>query len=95
MQAAGDAGAGDGHAQWRGRVHRATLYATSDTDIRVPGTTIPPVARRDAAVDPVVEPAAERGYLKLFLQTVTQADRRVDFDFLQAPTMIGRVPEAR
>jgi len=36
--------------------------------------------RRDA--QPVREPTAPRGYLKLFLQTVTQADQGVDFDFL-------------
>jgi dihydroxy-acid dehydratase len=29
-------------------------------------------------------PSAERGYRKLFLQSVTQADEGVDFDFLQA-----------
>src|SRR5690606_22094303 len=39
--------------------------------------------RRQAA--PVVPPAAERGYKKLFLDTVTQADQGVDFDFLRAP----------
>ncbi len=32
---------------------------------------------------PVSEPHAERGYLKLFLDTVTQADQGVDFDFLR------------
>jgi dihydroxy-acid dehydratase len=32
---------------------------------------------------PVKEPSARRGYLKLFLQTVTQADQGVDFDFLR------------
>ena len=32
---------------------------------------------------PVSEPHAERGYLKLFLETVTQADQGVDFDFLR------------
>jgi dihydroxy-acid dehydratase len=32
---------------------------------------------------PLREPAAERGYLKLFLETVTQADKGVDFDFLR------------
>ena len=46
--------------------------------------------RADAA--PVVEPTAERGYKKLFLQSVTQADQGVDFDFLRAPKMVGRVP---
>jgi dihydroxy-acid dehydratase len=32
---------------------------------------------------PVREPRAARGYLKLFLETVTQADQGVDFDFLR------------
>jgi dihydroxy-acid dehydratase len=32
---------------------------------------------------PVAEPHAERGYLKLFLESVTQADQGVDFDFLR------------
>lgn len=32
---------------------------------------------------PVEEPTAPRGYLKLFLQSVTQADKGVDFDFLR------------
>ena len=40
------------------------------------------IARRlaDAPARPVDSPA--RGYLKLFLQSVTQADRGCDFDFL-------------
>jgi dihydroxy-acid dehydratase len=33
---------------------------------------------------PKTRPSAERGYRKLFLQSVTQADQGVDFDFLQA-----------
>jgi dihydroxy-acid dehydratase len=33
---------------------------------------------------PVTEPSADRGYRKLFLDTVTQADQGVDFDFLRA-----------
>lgn len=41
------------------------------------------MARRMAA-SPVSRPAASRGYRKLFLQSVTQADLGVDFDFLQA-----------
>jgi dihydroxy-acid dehydratase len=41
------------------------------------------LARR-AAANPVVAPKAARGYHKLFLQSVTQADRGVDFDFLGA-----------
>ena len=50
------------------------------------------LARR-ATESPVVEPSAERGYRKLFLQTVTQADQGVDFDFLRAPRTIGKAPE--
>jgi dihydroxy-acid dehydratase len=50
------------------------------------------LARR-ANADPVVPPTAPRGYHKLFLQSVTQADRGVDFDFLRAETMTGRVPD--
>lgn len=42
----------------------------------------------------VVEPTADRGYRKLFLQTVTQADKGVDFDFLSAPKMIGKTPQS-
>jgi dihydroxy-acid dehydratase len=36
--------------------------------------------------------SAERGYLKLFLETVTQADQGCDFDFLRAPKITQRVP---
>jgi dihydroxy-acid dehydratase len=49
------------------------------------------LARR-ARENPVVEPCAERGYRRLFLQSVTQADQGVDFDFLRAPAMVGKVP---
>jgi dihydroxy-acid dehydratase len=42
------------------------------------------LARR-AQANPVAPPSAERGYRKLFLQSVTQADQGVDFDFLRAP----------
>jgi dihydroxy-acid dehydratase len=49
------------------------------------------LARR-AAEHPVVEPTAERGYRKLFLQTVTQADQGVDFDFLRATQTRGKTP---
>ena len=40
------------------------------------------MARRMAAVA-TLRPSAPRGYRKLFLQSVTQADQGVDFDFLQ------------
>lgn len=46
-----------------------------------------------AAENPVIEPTAERGYQKLYLQTVTQADQGVDFDFLRAPRTVGKAPE--
>jgi dihydroxy-acid dehydratase len=49
------------------------------------------LARR-AREQPVVEPSAERGYRKLFLTHVTQADHGVDFDFLRAAQLKGRVP---
>jgi dihydroxy-acid dehydratase len=51
------------------------------------------LARR-AQEQPVVTPRAERGYRKLFLETVTQADQGVDFDFLAAPQKRGSVPKA-
>jgi dihydroxy-acid dehydratase len=41
------------------------------------------MARRMAAMS-LTRPSAPRGYRKLFLQSVTQADQGVDFDFLQA-----------
>ncbi|HEY2256704.1 MAG TPA: dihydroxy-acid dehydratase, partial [Variovorax sp.] len=62
--------------------------ARREITLRVPDAEL---ARR-AAESPMVEPTAERGYLKLFLQTVTQADQGVDFDFLRAPASVGKVP---
>jgi dihydroxy-acid dehydratase len=47
-------------------------------------------ARRKA--DPVVPPSAERGYKKLFLTSVTQADQGADFDFLRAVGTKDRIP---
>ncbi|MES2787350.1 MAG: IlvD/Edd family dehydratase [Pseudomonadota bacterium] len=41
---------------------------------------------------PVSQPTAERGYRKLFLTTVMQADRGVDFEFLADPGKRGTVP---
>ena len=37
-------------------------------------------------------PMADRGYLKLYLSAVTQADQGVDFDCLRASSTRGRVP---
>lgn len=45
---------------------------------------------RRAREAPVVEPSAECGYRKLNLQTLTQADQGVDFDFLRAPKIPGK-----
>jgi dihydroxy-acid dehydratase len=47
-------------------------------------------ARMQAA--PVTPPVAGRGYKQLFLKTVTQADKGVDFDFLRLPQDKGQTP---
>ncbi len=44
-------------------------------------------------LNPVQEPKAARGYRKLFLQSVTQADKGVDFDFLRAEKINGKTPK--
>ncbi len=51
------------------------------------------LAQRQAS-QPVTPPSAQRGYLKLFLQSVTQADQGADFDFLMPPmtAVIPRKP---
>ena len=41
---------------------------------------------------PIVPPRAARGYRKLFLHAVTQADRGVDFDFLRADSTVESDP---
>ena len=43
--------------------------------------------------NPVHEPVAARGYRKLFLQTVTQADKGVDIDFLRSEHTQGSTPK--
>jgi dihydroxy-acid dehydratase len=43
--------------------------------------------KKRADESPVKRPVADRGYRKLFLQTVTQADEGVDFDFLRAASL--------
>jgi dihydroxy-acid dehydratase len=51
------------------------------------------LARR-AMDKPVTRPSASRGYRHLFLKTVTQADKGVDFDFLRpADALSGNVNE--
>ncbi|MDR7334551.1 dihydroxyacid dehydratase/phosphogluconate dehydratase [Roseateles asaccharophilus] len=49
------------------------------------------LARR-AKENPITPPTADRGYRKLFLQTVMQADQGVDFDFLRLPENRGKTP---
>lgn len=51
------------------------------------------LARR-AMEHPVISSTADRGYLKLFLQSVTQADEGVDFDFLRPTEKRGKLPGA-
>lgn len=48
-----------------------------------------------AEQNPVRKPTAGRGYRKLFLDTVTQADQGVDFDFLRAEHFTEKVPRTR
>jgi dihydroxy-acid dehydratase len=52
------------------------------------------LARRREA-PPVTAPSPERGFAKLFYDTVTQADKGVDFDFLRPKVMTDKVPRAR
>lgn len=49
------------------------------------------LARRAAAYTPP-QPHHQRGYRRLFLQSVTQADQGCDFDFLQATEMHQSIP---
>jgi dihydroxy-acid dehydratase len=42
--------------------------------------------------NPVTAPTAARGYHKLFLDTVNQADQGVDFDFLRSTQSNGKTP---
>jgi len=49
--------------------------------------------RRKSFVAPV-HAGSDRGYKRLFLETVTQADKGCDFDFLVPPAS-GSVPETR
>jgi dihydroxy-acid dehydratase len=50
------------------------------------------IARRLAALPKQQVNPKERGYRKLFLTTITQADQGCDFDFLQAPDITATVP---
>lgn len=52
----------------------------------------PEEIERRRASTPVSRPSAARGYRKLFLESVTQADRGVDFDFLRSEKSPTRIP---
>jgi dihydroxy-acid dehydratase len=52
------------------------------------------IAARLAALPKRVPDPDERGYRKLFLTTITQADEGCDFDFLQATKITATVPRA-
>jgi dihydroxy-acid dehydratase len=67
----------------------ALSVARRELSLRVPDDEL----LRRSREHPVTPPAADRGFLKLFLETVTQADQGVDFDFLRAPVVVGKVPE--
>ena len=49
-------------------------------------------ARRDRWIPPPPHPGSQRGYLRLYLETVTQADRGCDFDFMGAAPVPPRGP---
>ena len=51
--------------------------------------------QRAAAPKPATAGSAERGYRKLFLENVTQADQGCDFGFLRAPVQKTSVPAPR
>lgn len=53
------------------------------------------LAARAKEAKPFAVNPKERGYRKLFLTTVTQADQGCDFDFLQAAEMTDSVPKAK
>lgn len=63
--------------------HRSLTLLVSDTEI----------AARRAGLPPAISDPAARGYLKLFLENVTQADRGCDFGFLRAAKMTTRAPQ--
>jgi dihydroxy-acid dehydratase len=50
------------------------------------------IAARLKTIPSAAPGAGQRGYRKLFLQSVTQADQGCDFDFLRAVEISHRVP---
>ncbi|WP_343672074.1 IlvD/Edd family dehydratase [Paraburkholderia heleia] len=53
------------------------------------------LARRAQSLAPRTQDPAARGYRKLFLTSITQADQGCDFDFLAAAEMTAKVPKPR
>jgi dihydroxy-acid dehydratase len=53
------------------------------------------LARRAQKLAPRTPDPKARGYRKLFLTSITQADEGCDFDFLAAPEMTAKVPKPR
>lgn len=53
------------------------------------------LARRAQELAPRTQDPAARGYRKLFLTSITQADQGCDFDFLAAAEMTAKVPKPR
>lgn len=53
------------------------------------------LARRAQGLAPRTQDPAARGYRKLFLTSITQADQGCDFDFLAAAEMTAKVPKPR
>ena len=53
------------------------------------------LARRAQKLAPRTQDPAVRGYRKLFLTSITQADQGCDFDFLAAAEMTAKVPKPR
>jgi dihydroxy-acid dehydratase len=51
--------------------------------------------RRAEGASPYVVAPDERGYRKLFLTSILQADKGCDFDFLRAPETTAKVPRPR
>ena len=51
--------------------------------------------KRRMQANPITPPTAERGFEKLFYDTVTQADKGVDFDFLRPKLMKEKIPRFR
>jgi len=65
-------------------VFTTTPYAGNPVAVVLDGSDVSDEEMQRRQKDrPVQEPRAARGYLKLFLENVTQADKGVDFGFLR------------